>query len=275
VARRESEGEVGSGPTRRGRAGAGDRRTREVLILRMTPMARRIARRFAGDRESVEDLEQVAVVGLIKAIDRFDPRRGSSLPRFARAFVEGELRHHLRDNLGAPKVPQSLRSRASRTMRLGTDLAVGLGRAPSTAELATALDLSRAEVDSALAVCSALAAPRSLQGSDDPAAQSVETLGDEDRGFDLVAERELLARALGSLGRRERLSMFLRVVGGLSYREIADRLGVSERHASRLCERAIERAARIAGRRPAAGQSIGISSTVGRSADSYSSSRSR
>jgi RNA polymerase sigma-B factor len=227
-----------------GSAGDG---TREAAILSLIPLARRIARRFGRGAESVDDLEQVALIGLIKAVDRFDPERGTTLPRFAAYFIEGEVRHHLRDNLASPTVPRTERSEASEMLRARSKLGADLGRSPTHAELAAELDRSPGEIDAALMVRTALARPRQLPAvaeADDSDAR--QALGEEDRRLDLVAERDALAQVFGSLGRRERLAVFLRVVAELSHRDIARRLGISPRHASRLYERGIERAARAA-----------------------------
>jgi RNA polymerase sigma-B factor len=230
-----------------GRAGNGRDRAREALILRLAPLARRIARRFARGDESVDDLEQAALIGLIKAIDRFDPERGTPLPRFAAYFIEGEVRHHLRDNLCSPAVPRTERSQAGRMLRARSKLAAGLGRSPTPEELAAELDGSPADIDAAMMVRSALARPRPLQAVAEAGSERTHgPLGDDDRRIDLVAERDALAQILGSLGSRERLAVFLRVGEGLSYRDIARRLGTSPRHASRLFERGMKRAERAA-----------------------------
>jgi RNA polymerase sigma-B factor len=229
------------------RSGGADAGAREAVILSLAPLARRIARRFGRGGESLDDLEQVALIGLIKAVDRFDPERGTTLPRFAAYFIEGEVRHHLRDNLASPTVPRTERSEASRMLRARSKLAANLGRSPTHAELAVELRRSPGEIDAALLVRTALARPRPLQAvAETGDADAQESLGEEDRQLDLVAERDALAQVLGSLGRRERLAVFLRVGAGLSHRDIARRLGISPRHASRLYERGIARAERAA-----------------------------
>jgi RNA polymerase sigma-B factor len=229
------------------RMGGADDGARDDLILSLAPLARRIARRFGRGAESVDDLEQVALIGLIKAVDRFDPERGTTLPRFAAHFIEGEVRHHLRDNLTSPTVPRTRRSEASQMLRARSRLAAGLGRSPTLSELAAELHRSPGEIDAALMARTALARPRPLQAvADTGDAEAGQSLGEEDRRLDLVAERDALAQVLASLGRRERLAVFLRVAAGLSHRDIARRLGISPRHASRLYERGIERAERAA-----------------------------
>ena len=228
------------------RTGNGDG-SREAAILSLAPLARRIARRHARGAESVDDLEQVALIGLIKAVDRFDPERGTALPRFAAYFIEGEVRHHLRDNLGSPTVTRTERSKVSRMLRTRSELAAGLGRSPTSDELAAELGGSPGEIDAVLMVGSALARPRPLQVAAEAGSTGARNaLGEEDRRLDLVADRDALAQVLGSLGSRERLAVFLRVAAGLSHRDIAQRLGISPRHASRLYERGIKRAERTA-----------------------------
>ena len=160
------------------RTGNGDG-SREAAILSLAPLARRIARRHARGAESVDDLEQVALIGLIKAVDRFDPERGTAL-RFAAYFIEGEVRHHLRDNLGRRRSPgRSARRSAGCCGRAASSPPV---RALTDSdELAAELDGSPGEIDAGLMVGSALARPSPTCKSSRRKRRSPERLGEEDR----------------------------------------------------------------------------------------------
>jgi RNA polymerase sigma-B factor len=231
------------------RARAGDRGARDGLVIELLPLARRLARRYARGNESLDDLEQVAAVGLVKAVDRFDPDRGATLTRYATTYIEGELRHHLRDNLGVPHVPRTMRSTAGRAGRAANRLAAELGREPRVEELAARIEMKHADTREALEVAAALRRPRSL---DEAAGTELNTpaedLGDVDWRLEQVEDRQLLARVLGALPRSDRSLMFLRVVADMPPRDVAQRMGVSRRHAARLLGRALARAREAAGR---------------------------
>ncbi len=230
-----------------GRARAGDRAARDALVIELLPLARRVARRYAGGPEATDDLEQVASVGLIKAVDRFDPDRGTSLVTFALTYVEGEVRHHLRDNLGVPHVTRTMRVDAAQTARVANRLAGQLGRTPHADEIASTMGLEPGEVREALAVAAAIRPPRSLDAGARPdLASPVEALGDTDDRLELVEDLELLEGVFAALPPSERYSLFLRVAAELPPGEVAERLGVSSRHGSRLVARALVRARTIA-----------------------------
>jgi RNA polymerase sigma-B factor len=225
----------------------GDRAARDALVIELLPLARRVARRYAGGPEAIDDLEQVASVGLIKAIDRFDPERGKSLFRFALTYVEGEVRHHLRDNLGVPHVTRTMRADASRTARVASRLAGKLGRPPQVNEIAAAMGLEPREIREALAVTTALRPPRSLDAGAHPDLETpVDALGDTDERLELVEDLHRLESVFAALSPDDRYSLFLRVAADLPPAEVARQLGVSSRHGSRLVARALERARTIA-----------------------------
>jgi RNA polymerase sigma-B factor len=232
------------------RARGGDRAAREALVIELLPLARRLARRYAQGAESYDDLEQVASVGLIKAVDRFDPTRGTSLSRFATKYIEGELRHHLRDNLGGPHVPRTKRSTATRATRAAGHLAGQLGRSPREDEIGARLNIPPNEVRDALEAAAALRRPRSLdEGLPDEANGAAHSLGDTDARLERVEDRHALIDVLASLPRSERAVVFLRLVAELPPGDVAARMGCSQRHATRLLARALERAHDVARRR--------------------------
>ena len=227
---------------------AGDPGARDALVIELLPLARRLARRYARGEERLDDLEQVAAMGLIKAVDRFDPERGATLRHFATTYIEGELRHHLRDNLGVPHVPRTLRSVAGRTGRAANRLAAELGRQPRVDELAARTEMRHAEIRQALEVAAALRPPRSLDEGPGEHAMLNDALGETDERLEQVEDRQLLARVLAALPRTERSLMFLRVVADLPPGDVARRIGVSRRHAARLLGRALAHAREVAKR---------------------------
>jgi len=224
------------------RSQAGDRGARDALVAALLPLARRLARRYEGGSETIEDLAQVACIGVMKAIDRFDPAHGTVLSTYAVPCVEGELKHHLRDNLGAAHLPRGTQEEVLKVSRVAEGLAGKLGRAPSAEEVASRAGLT---VRAALAALELAATqhPQSLEGRARAEMPTLgERLGQEDERLELVEHRDLLARVLSSLDQREREALLLHVAGDQSHAEVAERLGISPRHASRLLHRAVVRA---------------------------------
>ncbi|MGD9695664.1 MAG: SigB/SigF/SigG family RNA polymerase sigma factor [Thermoleophilia bacterium] len=213
---------------------------RERLIVEHLPLVRALASRYAHRGESFEDLVQVATIGLIKAIDRFDARRGPSLVAFATPTILGEIRRHFRDTSWAVHVPRSITENRTRVARVIDELTAARGRSPSVREIAAAADLSEEEVLDALAAESARSAmPIAGPGpdaEDDPAAQ----VGADDAGFGLAETRADLADGLARLPARERAIVHLRFTEDLTQSEIAARLGISQMHVSRLLRRALD-----------------------------------
>jgi RNA polymerase sigma-B factor len=228
---------------------SGDHAAREELVRRLLPLARALARRYDGMGEPLEDLVQVAAIGVMKAVDRFDLDRGTSLRAYAARMADGELRHHLRDTGPLLHVPRALYARILAVLRTAARLGQRSGGATPTAEIAAILALTPAEVLDALQAGSALEV-----GSLDHRAGArgrrrlsyAERLGEDDAGFELVEHRSVIDRAWRALHPRERATLVLRLVDDLTYREIAERLGISVTHAVRLATRALERLQAVA-----------------------------
>jgi RNA polymerase sigma-B factor len=227
-----------------------DIEARDELLHRLLPLARRLARRYEGRGESYEDLVQVASIGLMKAVDRFDPQRGTSLRAYAERMAEGELRHHLRDAAGLLHVPRALHARVRAVSSTAARLGLRPGRRPTPSEISSALELTPAEVADALQVGWALDEIHSLdEGAgrpDDLPLGYADKLGRDDAGFLLVEDRSVIDRVWRSLDPRERESLSLRFVEDLTYREIAARLDLSVTHVVRLVERALARLQTVA-----------------------------
>jgi len=218
----------------------GDTSARERLIARHLPLVRSLARRYAGRGEPLEDIEQVGAIGLIKAIDRFDLEREVSLATYATPNVVGEIKRHFRDKGWAIRVPRSLQELNARMSGAIDDLTGLLGHSPSVAEIAQSLGTTTEEVLEALEVGSAYSA-LSLDagpGSDDDN-DPMDTIGAEDEEFDRSEDRVTLSPALQRLPDREREILRMRFEEGLPQTQIAERVGLSQMHVSRLIRRSL------------------------------------
>jgi RNA polymerase sigma-B factor len=221
-----------------------DLQAKGELLRRLLPVARGIARRYEGSGEPLEDLVQVASIGLMKAVDRFDPARGVPLRCYAARMAEGELRHYLRDMGGPLHIPRALYERVQAVTRATGRMAVQLGHRPTPTEIAETLDLTLGEVVEALQTGRALrtySLDHEFGDREGPRGSYADIVGEEDPGFELVEQRSVIERVWNSLHPRERESLRLRHVEDLTYREIADRLGTSTTHAARIVSRSSER----------------------------------
>ncbi|MDX6716818.1 MAG: polymerase sigma-B factor [Baekduia sp.] len=208
--------------------------SRSDTIEAHLPLVRSIAQRYVRHGEPLEDLVQVGTVGLIKAVDRFDPSRDVALSALARPSIEGEIRHHLRDAGGGPHVPRTDRELAGRVRDAENGLTARLRRAPTHAELAQAVGVDVERVAQALQARDA-ARPVALDGEapDRPAAARGDT--------DAAEARLLLEAGWDILDERERRLLELRYREDFSQRQIARELGLSQAHVSRLLRAALDR----------------------------------
>lgn len=222
----------------------GDARARELLVGRYLPLARRLAGRYQRAEEPLEDLVQVAAVGLIKAIDRFDEQRNVVFSSYAVPTILGELKRHFRDHTWSVRVPRDLQELALRVDRAVARLSVGRS-SPSIGEIAQSVRATEEQVLEALEAAAAyragsLDAPRAGQGEQE--GESVaDGLGEEDRGFRRAEERALLAPLLLRISARERLVLQLRFGEDMTQAEIGERIGVSQMQVSRLIRQALAR----------------------------------
>jgi RNA polymerase sigma-B factor len=224
-----------------------DPAARDELVQALLPLARRLARRYNGVGESLDDLVQVAAIGVMKAVDRYDPSRGAPLRAYAERMADGELRHHLRDTGALLHLPRALHARVMAVVRTAKGLPHHSGTQTRADEIAAILNLTPAEVSDALAAGSALDV-RSLDEPSPGAERSRygDRVGADDDGFELVEDRSVIDRAWRSLDPRERESLVLRLVHDLTYQEIAERLGMSVTHAVRLVSRSLKRLQAVA-----------------------------
>ena len=223
----------------------GDRHAREALAEHFMPLARGLARRYRGTQEPIDDLIQVAYLGLIKAIDRYDAARGNRFAAYAVPTILGELRRHFRDTGWAVHVARSGQERAMEVERAGGILTSRSGHAPTVGELAQYLERDQEEVVDALQVTRArgavsLDAPRPGSGEDELESRA-ESIGSEDEGYELVEERSAVAQALSSLPAREQRIVRLRFQEEMTQSQIAAAVGLSQMRISRVLRHSLER----------------------------------
>ena len=227
----------------------GDESARDELVERMLPVVRQLARRYQRGSEQLDDLIQVGSLGLVKAIDRFDVERGSPFMRYAVPTILGEIKRHFRDTGWAAHVPRGMQERVMEMKNAMEELGSRLGRSPSPTELAGELGVAPEEVLEAMEAATAYAAvsldaPR--PGDDAERETYSESLGADDETYDLVEDAATVLPALHVLPDRERLIVHLRFAEDLTQSEIAERIGVSQMHVSRLLRRALARVRTVA-----------------------------
>jgi RNA polymerase sigma-B factor len=217
---------------------------RNDLVREFLPLARRLASRYRHTSESLEDLTQVAYVGLVLAAERYDPERGTSFTSYAIPTIVGELRRYIRDHAWAARVPRGLQENVLRITSASGDLSGRLGRAPTVAELAKETGLDSEQVVEAMAAASAYEAESldTRAGADDDGAREplVATLGTVDPGYELVEYGVSMRPAMAELTEQERLIVAMRFFEDLTQSEIARRTGVSQMQVSRVLRRAVD-----------------------------------
>jgi len=220
----------------------GDLVARDELMYRFMPFARKLAMRYKHSREPMDDLVQVASIGLLNAIDRFDPGRGRKFTTFAAPTILGELKRHFRDKGWTIHVPRELQERVLAVNRHAERLSTELRRSPTLDELADALDCTVAQAVEAIDAgenyqLTSLDAP--VAQNDEQDSPLADMLGTEDEGFELADDRQALASGWATLPPLERQVLGLRLVHGLTQREISQRIGYSQMHVSRLLHRSM------------------------------------
>ena len=218
----------------------GDTSAREQLVQRHLPLVRSLARRYAGRGEPLDDIEQVGAIGLIKAIDRFELDREVSLATYATPNVVGEIKRHFRDKGWAIRVPRALQELNAKMSATIDRLTSRLGRSPSVSEIAESLGATPEEVLEAIEVGSAYTT-LSLSGgpSGEDEADPLEAIGEEDEEYERTEDRAALAPALAHLPQREREILRMRFEDGLPQTHIAERVGLSQMHVSRLIRKSL------------------------------------
>ena len=221
-------------------AHAGDTEAREQLVNRFLGLAFQVARRYRRGSDS-DDVKQVASLGLLKAIDRFDPERGFAFSTFAVPTIAGELKRHFRDTGWSVRVSRSLQERTLHVETAIEHLEPGLGRAPTTCELADHLLISEAEVLEALgAATSRQARPLELTSDDDENERVRPELAAIDKRYDRVDDLATVSAPFATLPTRDQRILRMRFTDDLTQREIAGKIGISQMHVSRLIRRSID-----------------------------------
>ena len=211
---------------------------REELVERFMPLARRLASRYSGGAEPFDDLVQVASVGLVKAIDRFEPERGTAFSTFAVPTILGELKRHFRDRGWSIHVPREVQERILKVERALAELPARLGRAATVDDIAERLGISTEQVLEAMHASQghhavSLDASPAMGDGEEPAPLG-ERIGSKDLGFETVEYGASIEGALAEISERDRKILHLRFVEDLTQSEIAERVGVSQMHVSRI-----------------------------------------
>jgi RNA polymerase sigma-B factor len=223
----------------------GDLAAREQLIERYLTLVRSLARRYAYRGEQLEDLVQIGSIGLIKAIDRFDIDRGVELTTYATPNIIGEIKRHFRDKGWSVRVPRGLQELNVKLSRLVEELTVQLSRSPTIPELAKASgseeELVLEALESGRAYSSVSLSGGTGAGDAEDDLDPLETIGTEEPGYQLSEEWAVLEPGLRVLDERERTILHLRFFDGLTQSQIAQQVGISQMHVSRLIRRALEK----------------------------------
>lgn len=213
---------------------------RDALIMDHMPLVKALARRYANRGEPLDDLIQVGTIGLIKAIDRFDPARGPALVSFATPTILGEIRRHFRDRTWMVHVPRGVQDAHSAVNRTIDEMTARLRRSPSVQEVATELGLSQDDVLDAIAAGAAyqpLSLSRPPSGLDDDEPMDVSV---EEEGFEWAEGRAAIGNRVSELPAREQQILTLRFNHGMTQSEIAEHVGLSQMHVSRLLAKALK-----------------------------------
>jgi RNA polymerase sigma-B factor len=220
-----------------------DRGARDELIERYLPLARKLARRYVHSSEPLDDLFQVASLGLVKAVERFDPDRGFAFTSFAVPTIVGELKRHFRDTGWAVHVDRRAQELARQVTAAQQEISARTGRSTTIDELALFLEVSQEEILDGLQTAAAYGT-LSLDmpaGDEEDGTARLDALGDEDQRLAIVDDRATVYAAVRQLPERERKILYLRFGADLTQCEIADRVGISQMQVSRLLRRSLQR----------------------------------
>jgi RNA polymerase sigma-B factor len=214
---------------------------RDLLVKQYLPLARQLARRYQRGQVPFDDLFQIACLGLLKAIDRFDPERGLAFSTYAVPTIAGEIKRHFRDHTWSVRVPRDLQELALKVERVASEVSLSLRRQPTIAEIAAAVDASDEDVLEALEAAgayeaSSLESPLSDEGGGGTLGDSI---GTEEHGFTGAEQRAMLEQLMGVLTPREREVLRLRFAEDLTQTDIGERIGVSQMHVSRIIRHAL------------------------------------
>lgn len=220
----------------------GDVAARDELVKRFMPFARKLAFRYMHTTEPAADLVQVACIGLLNAIDRFEPGRGKKFTAYAAPTIVGELKRHFRDKGWSMHVPRDLQERALAVSRHGERLSSELGRTPTVDELSRALECTAEQTIEAIGAAHnyhPVSLDTPIEPDEEDSCPLADTLGSEEDGFDLADERQALVANWRTLSDMERQVLRLRLGHGLTQREISRQIGYSQMHVSRVLRKSL------------------------------------
>ncbi|MDQ6750871.1 MAG: SigB/SigF/SigG family RNA polymerase sigma factor [Actinomycetota bacterium] len=243
------------------RSGKGDPNARAALIERFLPLARQLARRYARSSEPFDDLFQVASLGLVKAVDRFDTDRGVAFSTYAVPTILGELKRHFRDTGWSVHVPRSLHEQALAVQRTERALANRLGRSPRVTDIAQELEITDEQVLAALdagQAHDALSLDAPQEGREGERESLVSTIGSTDSRYELIEYGTTIEATMHKLPARDRRVLALRFGEDLTQSQIADQVGVSQMQVSRIIRRSLERLRELADQEPSTGAPAGV-----------------
>ncbi|MCL4114108.1 UNVERIFIED_CONTAM: hypothetical protein GTU68_023289, partial [Idotea baltica] len=226
------------------------RKLRNELVEIHIGFARHIAGRYKNRGVNAEDLHQIALLALVKSVDRYDPANGAAFTSFAGRTIEGEIKHYFRDATWAVRVPRSAKELHLAVRRANDELSSTLGRSPSVTEVAEHLDIDRDQVVQALGASAAFsAAPLDVSAPGDDATSQDRSarLATDDADLEAAPERIMVRRLIETLPEREREIVRLRFFDELTQEQIAERVGVSQMHVSRLIRRSLASMRALAG----------------------------
>ena len=226
-----------------------DPRLRDHLVERHEGLVRHVARAYLSSGESYDDIISVGHVGLVNAVDRFDPDRGTQFATFAVPTIKGEIRRYFRDRTWGIRVPRRVQELSLRARQAVEQLTQRSGRSPTYAELASQLAVSEEEAIEAMDVGRQYGLlsidTAGTDGDGEEALSPADRAGDWDENLEAIGRRDEIEWALRQLPPRQRLVMVMRYYMDMSQQEVGDRLGISQMHVSRLQQKALERLQRV------------------------------
>ncbi|MCL4309850.1 MAG: SigB/SigF/SigG family RNA polymerase sigma factor [Actinomycetota bacterium] len=221
--------------------GSHDPKIKNILVRAHLDLSHSLARRFMNRGEPLDDLVQVASMGLLKAIDRFDPDRNVQFTTYAVPTIVGELKRYFRDRTSTIRLPRGLRERAHALNNAVQRFSQEHGRSPNVAEISQEMGISEEDVIEGLgSIESSAVASLNSSSAEDSDLSLLDIIGGEDKTLETLDERLSLAGAMSDLSAREQNLLYLRFVEGLSQTEIANQLGISQMHVSRLLRRTLQ-----------------------------------
>ena len=231
--------------------GSKDPALRAYFVEQHEGLVRHVAKDYADSGEPFEDIMSVGMMGLVHAVDRFDPDRGTKFATFAVPTIRGEIQRYFRDHTWGIRVPRRIQELSIKAREMGDKLSLERGRPPTYAELARALNVAEEDLVEALEVgrqYESVSLESAVEEEDESGRSALDRTGERDPRLEEIAERDQIARALRQLPARERVVLVMRYYAELSQQEVGHRLGISQMHVSRLQHQALRNLRKILGK---------------------------